>query len=88
MPQIKSAIKRLRQNKKSRDRNHAQRARLKSSINKFLSQIEKKESEQADITLKQVYSLLDRAAGNGVVKRNYASRQKKRLARKSNALSS
>ena len=88
MPQIKSAVKRLRQNKKCRDRNHAQRSRLKSGINTFLSQIEKKESEQADITLKEVYSLLDRAAGNKVVKHNYASRQKKRLTHKLNALSS
>ena len=87
MPQIKSTSKRLRQNKKIRDRNHAQRARLKSGINKYLSQIEKKEGERAGDTLKQVYSLLDRAAGNGVVKRNYAARRKTRLARKLNTLS-
>jgi len=87
MPQTKSATKRLRQNVKSRDRNHAQRSRLKSNINKFLTQIEKKEKEQADLTLKQVSSLLDRAAGNGLVKRNYASRQKNRLSRKLNSLS-
>lgn len=87
MPQTKSAAKRLRQNKKARDRNHAQLARLKSGINTFLSQIEKKETEPAAVTLKQVCSLLDRAAGNGLVKRNYASRQKNRLTRKLDALS-
>jgi small subunit ribosomal protein S20 len=82
MPQIKSAAKRLRQNVRRQERNRAVRSQLKTGIRAFFHQLEKGEPEAARRALDQVYSLLDRALIKGVVKRNYVSRQKSRLAQK------
>lgn len=86
MPQTKSAAKRLRQNIKSRKRNRTVLARLKTGMRDFTQQIEEGKSESARAALKKVYSLLDRALTQRVVKRNYVSRQKSRLTARFNSL--
>jgi len=88
MPQTKSAAKRLRQSNKRRKRNRAVQSRLKTGIRAFLEHIDQGEKETAQTALKEVYSLIDQALMKGVVTKNYASRQKSRLAIKFNSLSS
>lgn len=86
MPQIRSAAKRLRQNARRQKINRARRSAVKTEIRRFLDLITKKEGEKAREELKTIHSRLDRATARGGVKKNYASRQKSRLARKISAL--
>ena len=78
MPTIKSAKKRLRQSEKRRARNKSVRSRIRSRTRQLL---ENTSREEAEAQLEELYSLLDRAAGKGVMHANTAARRKARLAR-------
>ncbi len=86
MPQSKSAAKRLRQNVTRRSRNRAARAILKTQARVFRTKITASDKEKALAELKKSYSLLDRAATRGLVKKNYAARKKTQLARSYNSI--
>ena len=86
MPQSKSASKRLRQNVIRRSRNRAVRSTLKNRIHLFEERVAGEDNENARTELKKAYSLLDRAAARGVVKKNYSSRKKSQLARRLNSI--
>lgn len=86
MPQTKSAAKRLRQNIKIEKRNRSVRSALKTRMRKLLDLVEKGAKDEAQAEIPSVYSLLDKAVAQGVVKKNYVSRQKSNLARKVNSL--
>ncbi len=76
MPNIKSAKKRMRQSAKQRTRNREQR----STLRKAVKQVRQAESvEAAQTAFKQAERLLDRAAGKGLIKKNNAARNKRRL---------
>jgi len=78
VPTIKSAKKRLRQSEKRRARNKSVRSRIRSRTRQLL---ENTSREEAEAQLEELYSLLDRAAGKGVMHANTAARRKARLAR-------
>ncbi|MFH1037897.1 MAG: 30S ribosomal protein S20 [PVC group bacterium] len=86
MPQSKSAAKRLRQNAARRTRNRARRSVLKTQTRVFQARAAGGDKETALRELKKAASLLDRAAGRGVVKKNYAARNKSQLARAFNSM--
>lgn len=78
MPTTPSAEKRLRQSEKRRQRNQSVKSRIRTGKNRLL---ETDSAEAAEELLREIYSLLDRAVGKGVMHENKAAREKSRLAR-------
>lgn len=84
MPQHKSAVKRLRQNKKRRAHNNSRRSKMRTLIKKVMSTSDK---EQAEKNLKEAVSLIDRLAVKNVIHPNTAARKKSQLTTHVNNLS-
>lgn len=76
MPRTKGAKKALRVSKKKQRHNYALRARLKTSLKKFLS---KKEKTQKDLA--ETISTIDKSAKANIIHKNKAARLKARLAK-------
>lgn len=83
MPQHKSAIKRLRQSKKRRDHNRTRRSKMRTLVKKVLSSTDKDEAEKS---LKEAVSLIDRLSVKGIIHRNTAARKKSQLTTYVNSL--
>ncbi len=80
-PITKSAKKALRQNIKRRARNRKTKENLKSLIKEVRFLAAGKKINEAKEILPKVYKALDKAAKNGTIKKNTASRKKSRLAK-------
>lgn len=78
MPNIKSAQKRYRQSLKRREHNRSIRSEIRTRTRKLLAT---ESAAEAEASVKQLYSLLDKAAGRRILHPNAAARQKARLAR-------
>jgi small subunit ribosomal protein S20 len=76
---IKSQIKRNKQNEKRRVRNRVMRGSARTSIKKAQVQLESGKSEETKKTVLEAISVLDRAAQKGTIHRNNAARRKSRL---------
>jgi len=83
VPNIKSAEKRLRQSEKRRLRNRAVRSELRSRTRKLL---ETESAAEARGKLRELFTLLDRAAQRNILHARTAARRKARLARFVNKL--
>ncbi|HYZ10814.1 MAG TPA: 30S ribosomal protein S20 [Actinomycetota bacterium] len=83
MANIKSQVKRNRQNPRHEERNKAVRSRLKTEAKKVWSAAETGEPDAASEQLRSTARLLDKAASKGVIHRNTAARRKSKLARAS-----
>ena len=79
MANIKSAIKRNKQNKKRRLRNRIYRGRARSSVRNAKAAIELGDIDSAREATLQAVSALDKAAEKGILHKNNASRRKSRL---------
>lgn len=79
---IKSQIKRNRQNLRRRERNKAVRSELKTRARQVRAAADGGDSEAADQALRQAIKSFDKAAAKGVVHKNKAARAKSRLAKK------
>jgi len=79
---LKSAIKRNRQNAKRRLRNRVVRGKARSFVKKARMALEAGELENARVATLQAVSALDKAAEKGVIHKNNAARRKSRLMRK------
>lgn len=86
MPNIKSAVKRMRQNTKRRAANRAQRSTLRTAIKKARLVIGEGNIETAQSALPQTLSAIDKAASKGLIHKNKAARQASRLMKKVNAM--
>ncbi len=80
MANIKSAIKRIRTNKRNQIRNKQFKSVIRTNIKKFLTC----ESENKQITLRKALSCLDKAVNKGILKKNTASRKKSLLVKNYN----
>jgi len=83
---IKSQIKRNRQNEKRRMRNRIYRGRARTFIRKANQQMEVGDLEAARVTTLLAVKALDKAAQKGVVHKNNAARRKSRLIKKLSVL--
>jgi small subunit ribosomal protein S20 len=83
---IKSAIKRNRQNEKRRERNRIFRGRARTYVKKARLAITAGKVDEARQATMEAVSALDKAAEKGVVHRNNASRRKGRLMKQLAAL--
>ncbi len=78
MPILKSAFKRMRQDKKRRERNMKVESLLKSLAKKFTTALGEKTEEAKKLGLKLV-SQLDKAGSKGIIHKKTASRKKSRI---------
>ncbi|MBM3671277.1 MAG: 30S ribosomal protein S20 [Actinobacteria bacterium] len=78
MANIKSQIKRNRQNEKRRDRNKAVRSELKSRVKSARTAVDSGSGEAADQT-RLAQKRLDKAAARGRIHKNQAARRTSRL---------
>ena len=78
MANIKSQIKRNKQNERRHERNKAVRSELKTRVKSALTAAETGREESAE-ALRLAVSKLDKAAGKGIIHKNQASRRKSRL---------
>ena len=76
MPQHKSAIKRVRQNKKRKEQNKIKRSKLKTLVKSVLSENDKKVAEEK---LKAAVSYIDKASVKGLIHPNNGARKKAQL---------
>jgi small subunit ribosomal protein S20 len=84
MANIKSQIKRNRQNEVREARNKAVRSELKTRVKKSLAASESGDTEAAAV-YRQAQKRIDMAASKGVLHKNTAARRKARLAKRLNA---
>jgi len=78
---IKSQIKRNRQNEKRRVKNRVYRGAARTSVKKARAALEANSLEPSTATVHEAVSLLDRGAQKGVLHKNNAARRKSRLMR-------
>ncbi|MDO9546461.1 MAG: 30S ribosomal protein S20 [Pelolinea sp.] len=79
MANIKSAIKRNRQNEKRRLHNRVLRGSTRTQIRRARLAIENGEKETAAEEVKQAVIKLDCASAKGIIHKNNAARRKSRL---------
>jgi small subunit ribosomal protein S20 len=78
---IKSQIKRNRQNEKARLRNKAVKSSLKTSIRKFREAAQGGDMEETGVALRAACRQLDKAASKGVIHKSQAANRKSAIAK-------
>ena len=86
MANIKSQIKRNRQNEKRRVRNRTFRGAARTAVTSARAALTQNDPNTKEAVMRAI-SMLDRAAEQGVIHRNNASRRKGRLMKRLAALS-
>lgn len=86
MANIKSQKKRALTNAKKNLQNTSERSRLKTAIKSVLKAVEANNKEEAIKAYNECNSLLDKAVSEHIKHKNYAARQKARLAKLVNGL--
>lgn len=81
MPNIKSAIKRVKQTESKQTRNSHAKATMRSAIRKAEASLENKDENTLEL-VKHAIKLTDTAARKGLIHSNKASRLKSRLTKK------
>ena len=79
MPITKSGKKRLRQSLRRRARNRSAKSAVRTQIKRVLAAIEAGDAAKTDAEYRLVCKKLDKAAADGIIHRNTASRHKSRL---------
>jgi small subunit ribosomal protein S20 len=83
---IKSQIKRNRQNEAAHERNKSVKSALKTAIRKFREAADAGDAEQARELAKAANRRLDKAASAGVIHKNQAANKKSAVSRRAAAL--
>jgi small subunit ribosomal protein S20 len=83
---IKSQIKRNKQNEKARQRNKAVKSELKTSVRKFREAADSGDVEAATQAMRTASLKLDKAASKGVIHKNQAANRKSAIARRATEL--
>ncbi len=86
MANLKSAIKRIKQNEKRRLRNRVFRGQARSYVRDARAAMLEENLEEARETTLKAVKALDKAAEKGVIHKNNASRRKSRLMKQLAAL--
>ncbi len=86
MANIKSQIKRNRQNEAARERNKSVRSALKTAVRRFHAAVEAGETDQAKAYAAEAGKKLDKAASKGVIHKNQAANRKSSIAKKAASL--
>ena len=86
MANIKSQIKRNRQNEVARLRNKSVKSTLKTAVRRFHEAVDAGEADKAQETARKAGRLLDKAVSKGVIHANQAANRKSAISRKQNSL--
>ncbi|MBN3525865.1 30S ribosomal protein S20 [Paenibacillus apiarius] len=86
MPNIKSAVKRVKTNDKRRLLNASQKSALRTAVKAADISLANNEAETAQAAVALASKKLDKAVTKGLIHKNAAARKKSRLAQKLNAL--
>jgi small subunit ribosomal protein S20 len=86
MANIKSAIKRAKQNNKRRVQNASIKSAMRTAIKKFEALVNNNEVEKAKEAFVIATKKIDKAAQKGLIHKNAAARHKSRLTKKLNSL--
>jgi small subunit ribosomal protein S20 len=79
---IKSQIKRNKQNEKARQRNKAVKSSLKTSVRKFREAADAGDADEATLAMRTAVRNLDKAASRGVIHKNQAANRKSAIAKR------
>ena len=86
MANIKSQIKRNRQNELARERNKSVRSALKTAVRRFNEAIEAGNNDDAKLLAADATKKLDKAASKKVIHKNQAANRKSAIAKKAASL--
>jgi small subunit ribosomal protein S20 len=86
MPNIKSAIKRVRINADKNAQNTMTKTAMRTSVKKVEAAIVLNDAEAAKNSFAEAAKKLDKAAAKGLIHKNAAARKKSRLMKKLNAV--
>ncbi|MAS53709.1 30S ribosomal protein S20 [Nocardioides sp.] len=81
MANIKSQIKRNKQNEKRHERNKAVKTGLKSAVRKFREAADAGNKDEAVALGREANKMLDKAASKGVIHKNQAANRKSAISR-------
>jgi small subunit ribosomal protein S20 len=79
---IKSQIKRNRQNEKATERNKSVKSEFKTAIRRFREAADTGDRAQAESLMRDASQLVDKAASKGVIHANQAANKKARMAKR------
>ena len=82
MANIKSQIKRNRQNEKAHQRNKAAKSALRTNVRKFREAVDGGNVEEATTALRHATRQLDKAASKGIIHKNQAANRKSAIAKR------
>ena len=83
-----SALKRVRQTKRKMQANRLRKSKLRHQIRSVRRLIEQKDAAAASAALPATFSLIDRSAKWGIIKKNTAARYKSRITARLKAMAS
>ncbi|GGF37363.1 30S ribosomal protein S20 [Marmoricola endophyticus] len=86
MANIKSQIKRIRQNDAAHEYNKAIKSALKTSARRFRQAADAGDKEQATALAQEASKRLDKAASKGVIHKNQAANRKSAIAKRAASL--
>jgi len=81
-----SSLKRMRQTKRRTMVNRLRKSRLRHQIRSVRRLIEQKDAKGAEAVLPATFSIIDRSARWGIIKKNTAARYKSRITARLKAL--
>jgi small subunit ribosomal protein S20 len=84
---IKSQIKRNKQNEKARQRNKAVKSSLKTAVRRFREAADGGDVAEATAAMQVACRSLDKAASKGVIHKNQAANRKSAIAKRAAELS-
>ncbi len=82
MANIKSQIKRNKQNEKARQRNKAVKSELKTYVRHFREAADAGDQEKTAQALREAFVKLDKAASKGVIHKNQAANRKSAISKR------
>lgn len=74
-----SSLKRVRITKRRTEINRVRKSRLRHQVRSMRRLLESKKADEANAALPATFSMIDRAAKWGIIKKNTAARYKSRL---------
>ena len=86
MPNIKSAIKRVKVTEKKNLRNRMVKSAMKTQLKKFEAAAAESNRENAEVAYKAAVKSVDRAVSKGLIHKNNAAHKKSKMAAKLNAM--
>jgi small subunit ribosomal protein S20 len=84
---IKSQIKRNKQNEKAHQRNKAVKSSLRTSVRHFREAADSGDQEKATQAMRVAYVKLDKAVSKGVIHKNQAANRKSAIAKRAAEMS-